>query len=380
MRKRGDVGAASWTTRIVPLASVGAADAERWRTLAARAVEPNAYLDPRFLVPAARRPDASDIRVVFVERDGELLGVHQFTVGRLEGRWPVWVVTTEGGFMSVHADRHHPLVAAEDPVGTVRALLRGLRAARLPGLVALKRIPADGILAEAVAEAVSAESFACVERVRRTSAFARRRPSVGGMFDMSHLSPSRSKVYRRHVRTIEREAEGVLEVTDRCDHPEIVEEFLDFQAAGWKGDPGRGGGAFRLDPVHERWCRDVTDGFSADGDLVAPTLTAGSHTVFMALALVSGGAAFGFIDAYNERFARSGPGALGRLAEWHCVLATTPSSFFDPAFDPFYVESTKLYPDRRDHVDLLVGTTTFGHAIVRALPLARRVRELVRLR
>ncbi len=371
-----------WRTRIVPLAAVGDADIVRWKDLADRAIEPNLYLDPRFLAPAGARPDAQDIRIVFVERADELRGVFQFTVGRLEDRWPVRIATTGGAFMSVHADRHHPLIAPEDPDETVLQLLRGLRGPGVPRLVLLRYLPVDGPLGEAFTRAFAQLGLAQNERSRRISAYAdggQIDPDPGSLFDFSHLSSSRAKAYRRRVRGIERDAgEQQLRLEDRTASPGILEEFLVFQAAGWKGDPAKGGGAFVLDPAHERWYREVTQLFADDGDLLAPTLSAGDEVVFMALDFVSGGAAFGFIDAYNERYAAHGPGTLGRIAESKYITTATRVTHFDPAFDPRYSESTKLYPQRRDHVDVLVGGGVRARAILWALPLAKRLRDRLR--
>jgi CelD/BcsL family acetyltransferase involved in cellulose biosynthesis len=373
-----------WTTRIVPLPDVGDVDVRRWKRLADRAIEPNVYLDPRFLAPAGARPDAQDIRLVFVERGDDLLGVFQFSLGRLENRWPVRVATTGGGFMSVHADRHHPLIAPDDPGETVRRLLLALRGPGIPRMLLFRYLPADGPLGEAFASAFRALGYRTTERSRRESAFAEGRgaqETAAEIFDFSHLSSSRAKAYRRRVRGLERDAGGApLALSDRRDDPAVLEDFLAFQAAGWKGDRDKGGGAFILDPVHERWYRAVTRAFAEDGALLAPTLTVGEEVVFQALDFVSGGAAFGFIDAYNEKYASHGPGTLGRIAELGYITTRTDATHFDPAFDPRYSESTKLYPDRRDHRDVLAGRGPFAALVVAALPLARRVRDRLRRR
>lgn len=380
--ERSSAAGAHWRSRILPLSRVSEADVARWKALADRAIEPNVYLDPRFLAPAGVRPDAQDINLVFVEDGDELRGVFQYTVGRLEDRWPVRIATTGGAFMSVHADRHHPLIAPEAPADTVLHLLRALRGPGVPRLLLLRYLPAAGPLAEAFAGAFAELGFAQNERSRRVSAYARGGqddPDPTSLFDFSHLSSSRAKAYRRRVRGIERDAgDSSLALEDRKADPAVLEDFLRFQAAGWKGDPAKGGGAFVLDPVHERWYREVVRLFTADDDLLAPTLTAGENVVFMGLDFFSGGAAFGFIDAYNEEFASHGPGTLGRIAELKYITTSTRATDFDPAFDPRYSESTKLYPDRRDHVDLLVGSGLASRAALAALPLARRVRDRLR--
>lgn len=365
--------------RVVDLSAVSDTDARRWREIAQCAIEPNMYLDPRFLLPAAERPDAAGVRVVFVEKGERLCGVFQFSTARLEDRWPVRIATTGGAFMSVHADRHHPLIGPEAPAETVRQLLLGLRGPGIPSLLLLRHLPADGPLADLFARALRSLRFAQTERSRRVGAYARggRQLDGGGLWDLSHLSAARAKACRRRARGIERDAGGALALVDRRRDSELVESFLAFQAAGWKGDPARGGGAFALDPVHERWYREVMRRFGDDGDLIAPTLVAGEDVVFMSIDFFSGGAAFGFIDAYDERYAGHGPGTLGRLAESTYVTSQTAATAFDPAFDPRYSESTKLYPDRREYVDLLVGRGPVAAAVIRALPIARRLRDVI---
>jgi hypothetical protein len=363
----------------VALADVSSHDVERWKALADRSVEPNVYLDPRFLVPARDRPDAAGIRIMFIERDDELRGVFQFSTGRLEDRWPIAIATTGGPFMSIHSDRHHPLIAREDVDRTVLELVRGLGSPGLPGLTLLRYLPTDGPLADAFASAFDALGYRRLERSSRSSAYVGQgyeSSDPHSLFDFSHVSSSRAKAYRRRARGIERDAgDAPLALVDRRDDPAVVEDFLDFQAAGWKGDPSKGGGAFRLDPVHESWYRQVVAGFARDGDLLAPVLVAGDEVVFMALDFRSGGAAFGFIDAYNERFASQGAGTLGRLAELQYIATKTDATHFDPAFDPRYSDSTKLYPDRRGYVDVLVGRSLRARAVLTLLPLAKRIRE-----
>lgn len=365
-----------WRFRVVPLAVVEAADVDRWRQLSERAIEPNMYLDPRFLAPAGRRPDAQDIRLVFAEYQDELRGVLAFTIAKLEDRWPVRVADTGGTFMTTHGDRQHPLVAPEDPVGTVRTLLQGIRSLNEATLVLLRWLP-DGLLADAVATVIRSEGLAALERVRHAVAYAYPRSGAPGedLIDVAHMSKSSRKGFRQRVRDIQRQAGAPLRVVDRAADPTVLEEFLEFQASGWKGDVAQGGGAFLLDPVHERWYREVVTGFLQDSDVVVPTVLAGEQVIYMSLHLLSAGAAFGFIDAYHQDYAEHSPGAVGRLAEWGYTSRMPGIRYLDPAVNPSYAASTRLYPDRREHADLLIGTTPWGRSVVRALPTARRIRD-----
>jgi CelD/BcsL family acetyltransferase involved in cellulose biosynthesis len=374
-------------TRLIALRDVIDSDVRAWQDLAEKAAEPNVYLDPRFLVPARDRGDeAADLRLVVVTQGGEWLAVLAVTTKAVAPHVPVRAATTGGTFMTTHSDRHHPLVRAGREVEALDALLHGLRPAGLPGLVQLQYFPADGPLADALAEVVRRGSMLVHERCRVESAYATRagaqvdrrtEPADGPIADpplaWGHMGAGRAKDFRRRVRVLAREAGGPLELHDVSADPGAEDEFVALQAAGWKGDAGLGGAALALDPLAQRWFREVVAGFRRDGDALALRLTAGGRTLFMSYGFRSGGSYFGFLDTFAEEFRKYSPGAVGRLAETAHVFAATDAGAVDPAFDARYVTGTQLYPDRRTYADLLVSTRGLvARTAVRAAPVAQR--------
>ncbi|WP_213280761.1 GNAT family N-acetyltransferase [Cellulomonas hominis] len=368
---------------MIALTDITAADAQAWQRLADHAVEPNLYLDPRFLVPARDRGhEAADLRLAVVQDGGEWLAALAVTTKRVAPRVPVRAATTGGGFMTTHADRHHPLVRTGREAEALEALLRGLRTLGLPRLLQLQHVPTDGPLAAALTQVVAGTSTHVVERRRETSAFARRSsttvpplpggsgPVVDPPLAWDHMRTDERRNMRRGVRGLAREAGGPLELHDVSQDPAADDAFLDLQAAGWKGDTGQGGAALRLDPVAERWFRAVVSGFRQDKDALVVRLAAGGETVWTGYALRSGGAYFGFLDAYAERHRRFSPGSIGRVASMTYLFATTDAPFFDPAFDSRYATGARIFPDCREHVDLLVAT---GRPAATALRVAQRV-------
>lgn len=375
-------------TRLIALRDVTTRDALAWQDLAEKATEPNVYLDPRFLVPARDRGDeAADLRLVVVTEGEEWLALLAVTTKPVASRVPVRAVTTGGTFMTTHADRHHPLVRTGREVEALDALLHGLRGVGLPGLVQLQHFPADGPLADALAEVVRRGSMLVHERCRADAAFATRsgtrvprapQPADGRVVDpplaSAHLGGGRAKDFRRRVRALARAAGGPLELHDVSGHPGAGDEFVALQASGWKGDAEQGGAALALDPLALRWFREVEGAFRADGDALWLRLAAGGRTLWMGCTLRSGGTYFGFLDSYAEEFGRYSPGAVGRMAETAHVFAATDADCIDPAFDTRYATGTQLYPDRRTYADLLVSTRgVVARATVRAAPVAQRL-------
>lgn len=373
--------------RLIPLVAVTDADAQSWQRLADRAVAPNMYLDPRYLVPARRRGTvATDVRVLVVEEDGEWLAALGLTTKPVAPRVPLRAVTTGGAFATVHSDRHHPLVRAGREVEALTALLRGMRGAGLPGLVLLRRFPGDGPLADALAEVQRRTPVRVYERRRDVGAFAPREalrlppvaPLAGGVLAgpplaTDHLPKDERRELLRKVRGIERTL-GPLALHDVSADAAADDAFVALQAAGWKGDPARGGDALRLDPVAERWFREVVAGFRRDGDLAVLRLAAGGRTLWLGYGVRSGGAYFGFLDAYAEEHRRFSPGSIGRVALFTAVLGATDAPFFDPGFDSRYSMGARLFPASRPVVDLLVSTRGLAaRTVLRAAPVARRL-------
>ncbi|WP_147525125.1 GNAT family N-acetyltransferase [Cellulomonas timonensis] len=387
--------------RLIPLAQVTQTDAEAWRRLADRAVEPNVYLDPRFLVPARARVEAGGLQVVVVEELGEWLAALAVTTKPVARRAPGRAAATGGAFMTLHSDRHHPLVRGGGRVAEVlEALLHGMTSVGLPGLVQLQRFPSDGVLAEALATAVGRTPMLMHERRREVTAFARRSSTPvpadqestvsaaaagarGGSVAASivrpalatdHMPTDERRNMRRCVRGLERATGGPLELHDLSADPAADDEFLDLQASGWKGDGTQGGAALRLDPPGLRWFREVVSQFREDGDLHVIRLAAGGQTLWIGYGLRSGGAYFGFLDAYAEDHARYSPGSIGRIAAMTHVFGSTDAPFFDPAFEARYSTGARIFPDRREQVDLLVSTKGLAaRSVLRAAPLAQRL-------
>lgn len=374
--------------RTIPLAAVTDADAQAWQRLADAAVAPNMYLDPRYLVPARHRgEEAADVQVVVVQEGGEWLAALAVTTKPVAPHVPLRAVTTGGAFATVHSDRHHPLVRAGREVESLAALLRGMRRVGLPGLVLLRRFPGDGPLADALAEVGRTTSVRVWERRRDVGPFAPREaltlPAVAPLVDGvlvdppladDHLASDERRNLRRGVRGLVRAAGGPLELHDISADPTAEDQFVELQAAGWKGDAGRGGSALRLEPVAERWFRQVVAGFRRDGDLAVVRVAAAGQTLWIGYGLRSGGAYFGFLDAYAEEHRRFSPGSVGRLMNLTYLLGSTDAPFFDPGFDSRYQVGARLFPASRPVVDLLVsvGGVT-ARSAVRTAPVARRL-------
>ena len=379
--------------RVEPLTAMNADLEARWADLADRAIDPNPNADPRYLLASLGRDvGAETIRLAIVESDDAVELVMPFTIeGRVSGI-PARHLSTHGapgGFTNVYSSKNHPLVGPSDPSGAISALLSGLRRARLPRLLNLTVFPADGPLHDATMAVCAADGNAVVERGRDGRGYARRadladsgvgqwysEPGDLLSFPQPHLS-SRGKRNLKRARRLIQEQAGPLSLADVSTDPAAIDEFLDLQAAGWKGDEALDGPKFRSTST-EAWFRAVTDRFRATGDLAVYRITAGERTVYMAVNLISGGRQFGFHDVFHEDFRKYSPGTVGRAIVLGALMEPIDAPPFDPAMEAYYLQAGALMPSKREYLDLLVSDgSPWSNLVVRAYPLAKRLRDRV---
>jgi Acetyltransferase (GNAT) domain len=375
--------------RIAGLGQLDHRDIERWRDLATRAAEPNPFLEPYFLVPAAHhRQDAESTQLLLVEDDTELLAVMAFSpVKRSIRGVPINAITTGTPLLVTESERWHPLVDATRAVEALECLLDGARRLSLPSFMDLERIPADGSLAQAWYLAAASAGVPIIERGGQDYAYVYRRDepkptevireASALRLRLDHLSHRTRKRFSHSLRDLEQRIGGELTMVDRGPDPDALDEFLRLQASGWKGDVSRGGGAF-LVTGQDRWFREVTSSFREDGRLCVFLLKAGADTIYASVRFRSGNGLFAVHDAFDETYAEFGAGGLGRLSVISRSMVDYPVDFYDSSMNPKYVDSTHLYPDRRRFVSLLLAPRgVLPRAALRAVPVLRNARDRV---
>lgn len=356
--------------RDVALSEVTASEVEAWQDLAANAIEPNAFVDPNFLLPsAATHYMARDARVMLVEDGSDLIAVAAHRPGKLGiRRLSVRTWTTADTFSAFEGERFHPLVAAARPEAAVEGLLVGSTRAVGADIVELVRTPVGAGLAEAV-EAVAGElKMPLTVTTEQEAAYGvRPHAPMAGFLATDHRSSRTRKSYRRLLQRIEEDAGGTATITDSGGDPDAIRRFLDLQVQGWKGDRAKDGKAFRLTGL-DRWFAAVAEAFRDAGKLAVLELSANGHIVYTSVALKSGRGMFGFHDAYAERFASLSPGSIGRLAELRVAFDDPCVQFYDPSMDAKYAASALLYPDRKLHRSYRIAVSPAGHLGQLVLP------------
>jgi hypothetical protein len=265
--------------------------APEWAALCARALEPNPFAEPGFLLPLIAYDRPKRLAFVAVRRGGRWIGFAALLLPRL-GLGRVWM-SPYAALPAAAFDR----AEAVEALAAVAALLA--RSTRLSGIV-WPFVERDGAFAAALRE------FAA-RRLPLQAAGGRRRAALrlagAAGFD-ADLNPKRRTKWARKARTLS----GRLETTPG---PQGIEAFFQVERRGWKGERRT---ALADDPARAAFARTALENFAREGRLDALTLRLDGAPIAAGLALTAGSRAFYWKTAYDEAYAEASPGIQLTLA------------------------------------------------------------------
>ncbi|GAA4915179.1 CelD/BcsL family acetyltransferase involved in cellulose biosynthesis [Actinomycetospora succinea] len=334
----------------------------RWRDLERRALEPNPFLAPQMLLPAARHLGAPpSLRLVTAEQDGRTVFLLPVADATPHAMAPVprpvplrraGVVGCVGlrTWLHPYCFLGTPLVDPDVDVDRLwDTVLGALPALRPTPWLDLPKIPADGPVGRSLRRAVATRPTRCTSLGDRS--FARRRPQPTYLAEWMS-SKGRSELNRKR-RVLQRGLGADVATVEqgREDPAGAVARFLELEAAGWKG---RAGTAMAVRPGHGRFLQEMADGFAADGRLLGFALEAGPRVLARSIAITAGGGVFGFKRAFDEEFARSSPGTLldVDLLDW--FHGQPDLQWIDTSSDPSRAD-TDIYGDHMELATTVVG-------------------------
>lgn len=283
-----------------PLTRLDAADRGRIHDLSARALQPNVFYEPEYLLAARSLSLAEGAGVLLVSSGGRLIGA---LAGRIEGLAHGRPVPTFVAWELPYAPLSVPLVDREAADVAVDAFLSELP--RLAGspLVALFRLmDREGPFARVLADRL-------YSRVKQPDALNphRRAALIPNEADpLKGVSQKRLKELRRQRARLSENGALVHETVTGEGIETAVAGYLSLEAAGWKGRIGAaanvsGAGSFLAEAVI---------GLAREGKARVDFLKLDGRPIAATILLFSGDRAWFWKTAYDENFARFSPGVL----------------------------------------------------------------------
>lgn len=344
-----------------------------WERLVEMAAEPNAFLEPFFLLPALRHLGDSRVEVVRFEAtpvSGSptrrvlcgLLALRRG--GRLSKGDTLW--------RHPYCYLGTPLVRRDATPETIDAMLDFLARRQGSPLFGMERVRADGPffrhwwaavqrrgldhwVQEQIQRAlfvrdVSAEAFQARnihKKQRKELARMRRRLAESGPLVSASLAP-----------------DAPADVLERW-----LDDFITLESSGWKG---RAGSAFGQKPEHATFLRAVARAAHAKGKLMMLRLDFEGRAIAMNSAFLSGDGGFYFKIAHDESFAKFSPGLQLELDFIEALHAREGVRWLDSCAAPAHPMIDRLWDERRLVQTVRVASSPGrGRLQLAVLPLAR---------
>ena len=349
-----------------------------WDSLEERALESNAFLSPRFVIPAMRHlgnpQEVRETVFVFVEKASgrvmDLVGAGVFVQSSGKRSFPLPYLRA---YRSCHSYLSGMLVDRDEAEGTVRAFFQFFCNEKAPWHgVEFGHRSADSSQAELIIAV--AEEFGSTWQEQERSHRAVFVPSQGGnAYIKAECSSGYIKDLRRRRRRLEEQGKVYWralfgsEVDDRS-----VDRFLEIEHMGWKGE---GGTSLRSRPSHETFFREMIHGFRDVGRLFFTELFLDDVVIASLSNLISGGAGFSFKMGWHSGYKKMAPARLNELEFiQHAPTLCGGLSYIDSgASEGSYID--QLWVGRRILTSGIFGTTRFGKRVLWGIDRIRRIKR-----
>lgn len=352
-----------------------------WAELEARALEPNPFFGPSFLLPLLEaRGWLPSLRVLLCrDPGGALLAVLPVMRAGLGPGAAVPTLRSAYTPAQPHGFLGTPLLRSDRAADALDRLLDALdRGLPGGGLLELFGYATDGPFAELLERRLAARRQPFLELAGWSRRLFRRRASAEAYLAEALGSRHRAEL-RRQRRQLERLGVPALRRL-AAGEPVVpwVEAYLQLEASGWKG---RSGTALACDPADRAFFAAMCEALHAANRLAFDALELDGRPIAITCSLRADpaprAAEFVFKIAYDEQLARQSPGMqlqLALLSERHA--AEDAPAWVDSCAAPTDSFYRQIWLDERRLGHLLIAARRPPWpAILTAVAFARRLRE-----
>jgi hypothetical protein len=253
----------------------------KWAELEREALEPNPFFAPQMVLPAARHLENGDSAQLLVAESADALLFLMPVAGGIGLRgMPVPGLRS---WMHDYCFLGTPLLSAHgDSTRIWTKILDELRRTRPAPLLVMQLHSADGPVAAGLFRADAQMGLGVRQSPHACRGFTHRRPELD--YTREWISRKHRADLARRRRALGRKLDIKITTVDRAaaDPGKAIEYFLQLEASGWKG---RAGTALLRRPGHDRFFREMSEGFADDGRLMFLSLEAGTQVLAQNTAL-----------------------------------------------------------------------------------------------
>lgn len=344
-----------------------------WAELEERAIVPNAFLSPYFVLPALQHlVSAEDVFGVFIEKETasipSLVGVAFFKVGKPTRRFPLPHVEA---FESIHSYLSGFLLDREYARDARRILYGWLaeKKHKWHGLY-INNYPTDDLCAEDAKQTASEFGMKWTTYSEWQRAVLYPKNFNGSL--ATWLSKHALKDYQRHVRGLHAIGHFDWKLRHGAERLEqSIDEFIRLENMGWKREKGT---SLYSNPKHLRFFQEMAKGFNQAGRIFFTEVHLNDTRISSTANLISGKAGFGFKMGWDPQYAKYSPGIVNviRMMESgkdvlgdleYIDSSTTPESYV-----------SKIWPERRSLVEGLFSLSTLGQAVLASVNTVKKLK------
>lgn len=338
-------------------ASAGFDLVEELDHLAARAMEPNLFFNPRFLAPAMPRLQDREVRLAVI-RDGD---EHR---SRLRLLLPFTVERPAAPFGVAHlrvwshpfGPLGTPLVDRDDPASVIVDFLDMLARPhlRLPKVFVMQDVRLDGPFAATMRTLAESRDLP-LEITGRSERPFLSSTLAGDDYLLASLGADRLREFERMKERLAGKGQLDHAVARRPDEVRLgTETFLALDAAGRKG---RARTAMASDRYHAAFVREATHRLAEKDLCRVHTLTLGGRPVACLVVFVEHGVGYAWRMACDEEHAAFSPGTLLMIEATRTHLDDPNIDITDSCAIAGDAPMAALWSERRPLGSLVIGLT-----------------------
>ncbi|PYE88973.1 type IV secretion system effector crotonyl transferase BspF [Phyllobacterium leguminum] len=348
-----------------------------------RTIEPNIFVNPRFLAPAMPRLDDRQVRFMVMRDESETRSRLRFLMPYTIERPGIAVsAPIIRAWATPFGPQGTPLIDRDDPVSVLEDLFDILsrRHLKMPEVLVLPDMRSNGSVAQLIRSIALGRNLplTAIERVERPFLESR---MEGDAYLRQAIGSHHRRDYARLWRKLA--GQGNLSYSVARSPEEIrrrFENFLALEAGGWKG---KRGSAMAVDRYRAAFAREAVNRL-AERDLARiHTLELDGQPVAILIVFVEAGEAWTWKTAYDEDLSAYSPGTLLMIEVVKNHLEDPNIARTDSCAVPDHPVMSRLFHERETIETLVIGLNPAAHRATQQaasqIHLYRRTRDIARM-